>query len=133
MWNAVRVTIVHRVLPPEPVPDLAAYVEHQRGGLGLERARQMAPDDVIAEIAASGLRGRGGAGFPTGTKWRTVRDNLSAEVAATVVVRGGRRAGHVQDRAIILANPSRCSKVPSSPRTSSRPTVLVGQGSSSLR
>jgi len=31
----------------------------------------MTPDDVITEIEASGLRGRGGAGFPTGSKWRT--------------------------------------------------------------
>ena len=32
----------------------------------------MAPDDVIAELEASGLRGRGGAGFPTGRKWAFV-------------------------------------------------------------
>ena len=34
----------------------------------------MGPDAVIEEVAASGLRGRGGAGFPTGIKWRTVAD-----------------------------------------------------------
>ena len=34
---------------------------------------QMKPDDIIAEIAKSGLRGRGGAGFPTATKWTFVR------------------------------------------------------------
>ena len=43
------------------------------GWAGLERARSMAPDDVIAEVIASGLRGRGGAGFPAGIKWQTVR------------------------------------------------------------
>ncbi len=32
----------------------------------------MTPDDVIAEVIGSGLRGRGGAGYPTGLKWRTV-------------------------------------------------------------
>ena len=32
----------------------------------------MTPADVITEIEKSGLRGRGGAGFPTGTKWRFV-------------------------------------------------------------
>ena len=43
------------------------------GGFGaLRRARAMAPDDVIAELEASGLRGRGGAGFPTGRKWAFV-------------------------------------------------------------
>ncbi len=43
------------------------------GGLaGLTRALTLAPADIIAAIDAAGLRGRGGAGFPTGIKWRTV-------------------------------------------------------------
>ncbi len=42
------------------------------GWAGLERARAMAPSEVIAEVIASGLRGRGGAGFPAGIKWKTV-------------------------------------------------------------
>jgi NADH-quinone oxidoreductase subunit F len=102
----VRVTIVHRVLSPQPVPDLTAYIEHHRGGAGLERARLMAPDDVIEEVAASGLRGRGGAGFPTGTKWRTVRDNRSAELGATVVVNAAEgEPGTYKDRTIAVDNP----------------------------
>ena len=35
---------------------------------------EMSPDEVIAEIKASGLRGRGGAGFPTGLKWQFTKD-----------------------------------------------------------
>jgi NADH:ubiquinone oxidoreductase subunit F (NADH-binding) len=102
----VWVTIVHRVLSPQPVSDLADYIEHHRGGLGLERAREMAPDDVIAEVLASGLRGRGGAGFPTGTKWRTVRDYRSDELAATVVVNAAEgEPGTFKDRTILLNNP----------------------------
>ena len=42
------------------------------GWSGLERARTIGPDAIIAEVTASGLRGRGGAGFPAGIKWRTV-------------------------------------------------------------
>ncbi|KQT54575.1 formate dehydrogenase [Aureimonas sp. Leaf454] len=43
------------------------------GGLkGLERAAAMQPEEVVAEVTTSGLRGRGGAGFPTGIKWKTV-------------------------------------------------------------
>jgi len=42
-------------------------------GAGLRRALALTPDTVIAEIARSGLRGRGGAGFPTGLKWRATR------------------------------------------------------------
>jgi formate dehydrogenase iron-sulfur subunit len=44
-----------------------------RGGMkGLERARTIGREQVIAEVTASGLRGRGGAGFPAGIKWTTV-------------------------------------------------------------
>lgn len=41
------------------------------GYKGLEKALSMSPEQVIEELEASGLRGRGGAGFPTGTKWRS--------------------------------------------------------------
>ncbi len=42
------------------------------GWQGLDRARAMAPEQVVEQVIASGLRGRGGAGFPAGIKWRTV-------------------------------------------------------------
>ncbi|HEY6870201.1 MAG TPA: formate dehydrogenase, partial [Novosphingobium sp.] len=42
------------------------------GWAGLDRARGMAPEQVVAEVIDSGLRGRGGAGFPAGIKWQTV-------------------------------------------------------------
>jgi formate dehydrogenase iron-sulfur subunit len=49
------------------------YLDH--GGLaGLRRALQMSRPDVVAEVTNSGLRGRGGAGFPAGIKWKTVLD-----------------------------------------------------------
>lgn len=51
---------------------LADYLA-QGGGHGLQRARRMKPEEIIAEVSASGLRGRGGAGFPAGVKWRTVK------------------------------------------------------------
>jgi formate dehydrogenase iron-sulfur subunit len=51
---------------------LSDYEAH--GGLaGLRRALGMAPEEIVAEVTESGLRGRGGAGFPTGIKWETVR------------------------------------------------------------
>lgn len=51
------------------------YVAHG-GYAGLRRALEIQPGAVVDEVTASGLRGRGGAGFPTGVKWRTV---LNAE------------------------------------------------------
>ena len=49
------------------------YVAH--GGLaGLRRAFELGPEAVVAEVTESGLRGRGGAGFPAGIKWKTVAD-----------------------------------------------------------
>ena len=50
------------------VSDLDAYTA-SGGGRGLARAAEIGPQAVIAEVRASGLRGRGGAGFPTGIKW----------------------------------------------------------------
>ncbi|MBB6011428.1 formate dehydrogenase iron-sulfur subunit [Aquamicrobium lusatiense] len=52
---------------------LEDYERH--GGLaGLRKAAAMAPLDIVTEVTESGLRGRGGAGFPTGIKWKTVLD-----------------------------------------------------------
>jgi formate dehydrogenase iron-sulfur subunit len=52
---------------------LDAYRAHG-GYKGLERALALAAAGIIDEVAKSGLRGRGGAGFPTGIKWKTVHD-----------------------------------------------------------
>ena len=42
------------------------------GWLGLAKARQIGPEATVEMVLASGLRGRGGAGFPCGIKWKTV-------------------------------------------------------------
>ncbi len=53
--------------------DISTYLE--RGGFkALEKARNhMTSEKIIEEVKASGLRGRGGAGFPCGRKWELVR------------------------------------------------------------
>ena len=63
--------LVHHVLDADAVDNLGEY-EQRGGGRALEAARDLDPSAVIEVLEASGLRGRGGAGFPTGTKWRTV-------------------------------------------------------------
>jgi formate dehydrogenase iron-sulfur subunit len=55
------------------ITDPLSIEDYRRhGGLaGLKRAIEIGPKAIVEEIIASGLRGRGGAGFPTGIKWRT--------------------------------------------------------------
>ncbi|MCX7288908.1 MAG: formate dehydrogenase [Rhodobacterales bacterium] len=52
---------------------LADYRAHG-GMVGLDRAKAMSKAEIVAEVTESGLRGRGGAGFPTGIKWKTVSE-----------------------------------------------------------
>ncbi|MGX5219420.1 formate dehydrogenase beta subunit [Pseudomonas segetis] len=54
------------------------YLAHA-GFKGLEQAIKMDGADVVAAVLDSGLRGRGGAAFPAGIKWRTVRDAQAAQ------------------------------------------------------
>ncbi|MFA9231054.1 MAG: formate dehydrogenase beta subunit [Microgenomates group bacterium] len=58
------------VIDPLSLPDYTA----QGGFTGLARALDMDKAAIVAEVTASGLRGRGGAGFPTGIKWKTVSE-----------------------------------------------------------
>jgi NADH-quinone oxidoreductase subunit F len=48
------------------------YLKNLRGYEGLRKALTLKPNDIIEQVKASGLRGRGGAGFPTGMKWQFV-------------------------------------------------------------
>jgi formate dehydrogenase iron-sulfur subunit len=56
------------IIQPLSIDDYRAH----SGLKGLTRALEMEPKAIVEEVVASGLRGRGGAGFPTGIKWRTV-------------------------------------------------------------
>src|ERR1700758_5686233 len=58
------------VIDPRSVEDYRAH----GGTKGFERALSLTPAEILTEVTASGLRGRGGAGFPTGIKGKTVAD-----------------------------------------------------------
>ena len=96
-----------RVLDPAPVRTLDDYLA-DGGGQALQLAGKAEPEGVIGALEASGLRGRGGAGFPTGTKWRTVFESRSEQLPATVVVNAAEgEPGTFKDRAILRRNPYR--------------------------
>src|SRR5207302_3738746 len=63
---------IQLLLGPRPITSLEEYLAGG-GGEGLARALELGHDQVIAEVSLAGLRGRGGAGFPTGTKWASVQ------------------------------------------------------------
>ncbi len=69
--NQERLTFARcGITDPLSIEDYRAH-----GGFnGLTNALTMAPLDIVTEVTTSGLRGRGGAGFPTGIKWKTVHD-----------------------------------------------------------
>ncbi len=88
------------------IPDLqeiSVYESHQ----GYQHARKafaMTPDDVIAEVKASGLRGRGGAAFPTGLKWSFMPKQT--EKPKYLCVNGDEsEPGSFKDRQIFEYNP----------------------------
>ncbi|MBA2280695.1 MAG: SLBB domain-containing protein, partial [Acidimicrobiia bacterium] len=74
------------------------------GRAGVVRALAMAPEQVVAEVAESGLRGRGGAGFPAGIKWRTVLDAGDGEKHVVANADEG-DSGTFADRMLIEGDP----------------------------
>jgi NADH-quinone oxidoreductase subunit F len=92
-------------------PTIVSTLEEHRlssGLLGLEAASSMSPSEIVSTVLESGLRGRGGAGFPTGRKWQTVATNALGGPPASVVFNGAEgEPGTFKDRAILRHNPYR--------------------------
>ncbi|MET0910930.1 MAG: NADH-ubiquinone oxidoreductase-F iron-sulfur binding region domain-containing protein [Ilumatobacteraceae bacterium] len=97
--------VVHRVLPIGQHRTLDDYVA-AGGGAGRHAALDADAVELIDLVRNSGLRGRGGAGFPTGIQWSTVAGLASESLPTTVVVNGAEgEPGTFKDRAILRANP----------------------------
>ncbi len=91
-----------RVGITDPV-NLDDYIAHD-GYRGLRRALAMDPSAIVDEVTESGLRGRGGAAFPTGIKWRTVL-NAPADQKYIVCNADEGDSGTFSDRMIMEGDP----------------------------
>ncbi|MGB6012277.1 MAG: NADH-quinone oxidoreductase subunit NuoF [Desulfobacterales bacterium] len=85
---------------PEDIYDYIA----EGGYSTLAKALQLSPDEIINEVEHSGLRGRGGAGFPTGRKWKLARNTLAQEKIVICNADEG-DPGAYMDRTILESNP----------------------------
>jgi NADH:ubiquinone oxidoreductase subunit F (NADH-binding) len=83
--------------------DIATYLQND-GFQALNKARSMGPEAVIAQIHSSGLKGRGGAGFPSGVKWNLARSATGSEKFLICNADEG-EVGTFKDRYIIQHDP----------------------------
>jgi formate dehydrogenase iron-sulfur subunit len=88
------------IVDPMSLDDYKAH----GGYRGLARALELGPAGTVQEVTASGLRGRGGAGFPTGIKWKTVADT-SADRKYIVCNADEGDSGTYADRMLMEGDP----------------------------
>lgn len=87
-------------IDPENIHEALGY----EGLLALKKALSMKPQEVIDEISKSGLRGRGGAGFPAGKKWQFAYDQKS-DIKYVICNGDEGDPGAFMDRSILEGNP----------------------------
>ncbi|OEY66033.1 formate dehydrogenase [Marinobacter sp. X15-166B] len=83
---------------------LADYQAHD-GFAGLEKAARLTPQQIVDEVKASGLRGRGGAAFPAGIKWQTVLDEPAGQQKYVVCNADEGDSGTFADRLVMECDP----------------------------
>ena len=96
---------VRRLLPQDlkPYQTLSDYLA-VGGGEGIKKARTLSPAEIIETVKQANLRGRGGAGFPTGVKWGSVRsESCPIKYVACNAAEG--EPGTFKDRYLLLRNP----------------------------
>ncbi|HEY3354996.1 MAG TPA: NADH-quinone oxidoreductase subunit NuoF [Polyangia bacterium] len=91
----------NRKIDPQRIEDYLAIGGYRALGKALF---ELTPDEVIAEVKAAQLRGRGGAGFPTGVKWEAAR-RAPGEAKVVVVNCDEGDPGAYMDRSVMEGNP----------------------------
>ena len=91
------------LLPENPVTSVTDWVAIG-GGKGLAKALDIGPKATIDVILASGLRGRGGAGFPVGRKWSSLRETAEGGTCFVVCNASEGEPGTFKDRAMLRRN-----------------------------
>ena len=100
---AERRLVFRHIDEPGYTPDIQCYLRH--GGYEvLKQAVQRKPEELIDEVKKSGLRGRGGAGFPCGVKW-TLVDRKSGKPVYLIVNADESEPGTFKDRYIVHQDP----------------------------
>ncbi len=97
---------IFRVLDPKPCTSLTDYIA-TGGGDALHAARLLESGVIIDTIRDSGLRGRGGAGFPTATKWTSVLENSPGYLTPVIINGAEGEPSTFKDRTILRSNPYR--------------------------
>lgn len=99
--NQQRLTFARiGIIDPRSLDD---YLAHE-GYRGLEAALKTKPEDIVQTVTDSGLRGRGGAAFPTGIKWKTCHD-ATADIKYIVCNADEGDSGTYADRMIMEGDP----------------------------
>lgn len=103
MGTTGQVTAMSYRYDIEGVSDIDVYEQHD-GYQGLRRALEMEPTEIIEAVKESGLRGRGGAGFPTGMKWSFVAQDTGKPVYIVCNADEG-EPGTFKDRPLMEQDP----------------------------
>jgi len=98
----VKIALRHSgIIDPESIED---YILNNGYRAFLKVLHEMSPDEVISEVIKSGLRGRGGGGYPTGLKWSTVA-KMPSDIKYVVCNADEGDPGAFMDRAILESDP----------------------------
>ena len=103
--SAGAILCFHGITSPATPGQSEAHMSLAAFRTFIDAAREMGSDALVATVDASGLRGRGGAGFPTAAKWRTILEHGTRSTTPVVVNGAEGEPGTFKDRSILRHTP----------------------------